>query len=64
MKNHSRRAFLTKLARRWAAAETNVIATPGTPEPSADQIDFRFAPLAWQTTYCFPDDPLEESRQF
>jgi hypothetical protein len=61
MKNHSRRAFLTQVGAALAAAETNVIATPGTPEPSADQIDFRFAPLAWQTTYCFPDDPYKTS---
>jgi hypothetical protein len=23
------------------------------------RVDFRFAPLSWQTAYCFPDDPIK-----
>jgi len=47
-----RREFLIANAGGMAlvAAET------GTPAP-ATPIDFRYAPLSYQTAYCFPDDP-------
>jgi hypothetical protein len=46
----------------------NASTTSGAPEGKslstdsqipATAVDFRFAPLSWQTAYCFPDDPFK-----
>ncbi|MBI3666638.1 MAG: hypothetical protein HY236_10525, partial [Acidobacteria bacterium] len=63
MKRMNRRSFFkgTGLVLGAAAAET---ARPGLAASGAPQaqipgtpVDFRYAPLSWQTAFCFPDDP-------
>lgn len=67
MENPSRRAFLAQVGAALTAVETQPAVLPdrsdavasSVSESSAGPIDFQFAPLAWQSTYCFPDDPYK-----
>lgn len=47
----NRRGFLGTCSLAWAAPPA---AQGPQPRPA---IDFRYAPLSWQTAFCFPDDP-------
>ena len=47
-----RREFLAANAGGIALAAADIAAPP-----PATPIDFRYAPLSYQTAYCFPDDP-------
>lgn len=67
MKTH-RRTFLESLGGGLAAAAsaqgTRASAAPErSPEVAVEEaaplIDFRYAPLSWQTAYCLPDDPFK-----
>ena len=73
MKNPGRRQFLASVglslgaakltlqaagATRAGAAGSPAISRPGaSAQDQVSAIDFRYTPLAWQTSICFPDDP-------
>jgi len=73
MAKHSRRHFLSNVGMGLGAATLSNgdvalaqhgIANPeahgdvaGAVEDQSSSIDFRYAPMTWQTAYCFPDDP-------
>jgi hypothetical protein len=42
--------------REWLELSA-VAAAPALASASATQVDFKWAPVRWQTAYCFPDDP-------
>jgi hypothetical protein len=53
----NRRTFLSSAAGTLSAAAAPVPAAEPAPERAAAfAVDFRYAPLRWQTAYCYPDD--------
>jgi hypothetical protein len=52
----SRRDYLAGMGGGMAAAQTGIASGAAAAAPP---VDFRYAPLQWQTAYCFPDDPYK-----
>ena len=52
--------MLNQVTRRQFVASAGLAARPqGEVQDQASAIDFRYAPLSWQTAFCFPDDPYK-----
>ncbi|MEK7406127.1 MAG: hypothetical protein AAB225_13555 [Acidobacteriota bacterium] len=45
--------------RRFLQSAGAAAMLPGATQDLSSAIDFRYSPLAWQTAFCFPDDPYK-----
>ncbi len=52
-------AGLTRVAADLDEASKPAAQSAASGQSTSSAIDFRYSPLSWQTTYCFPDDPYK-----